>query len=624
VTPRGELCLKSKSDFQRFCAELRTISPKLDDVVEALQALSVSELRPTERGRFAQSIARYLGASFPASEVRAVISMGWTPEIAMALRGQAPTQGEPPITLPDQLSELPLERPDGVDLLELSRERNSPLTVVLMGDEDEHRVSIDRLRAKGIHYLRENSLRALRDAFEREAVVGLVVGQSWWTAGSVQPRQRLLSILEISNLCWIKLARCTVWASVEDDLPELCTSVHLAHPLRSRLAVEDQATITNAELRCLTYAIQDLEYAERNFSYDFTISLAQDRILRGATSRYLRDKYPAVRTQEASFRVRTLAQRGENSLASLVTVVNTDVAFVIKVSPYRDALDEARRFRLFAHGTSFEMAFFCHGMQGALVFAPVDTRLGEARSLESTLSARDVVGHCSMHQGRIPAIDSAIAALQRFSGQVHSKEINTHCCVDSDSTEALVAKCGPLTVAGKAIDLKRLYACGLQALNRCSSKAVVQHGDAHPGNILFSSTNTAVLIDYECAGLGPACYDLSMLWIHVFASQFVAVGDEHSTVGLLRDVLEGVPFEVLERTWPNHLQFSVNQEVVYLVQKAIGASFVAMEKHSCIRKDVYGVVATILCGEFLNPRLQQFAIRCALAAVSSVLVQTPT
>ncbi len=619
---KGEHRLRSRSDFQRFCAELRTNSPTLDDLVEALRDLTASELRALEKGRFAHSIARHLSDSFDASAVRAVASLQWPPEIAMALRSHAPPHGEPPAIPVD----VP-ERADRDDLLELSHERGSPPTVVLLGDEDEHRASIEQLKRMGIQCLRESSLKALHSVFDREVVVGLVVGASWWAIGSTPPRpprQRLRSILELSNLCWIKLIRSTAWTSLEDELPDLCTSLHLAQPPRNRFAVEEQATITSAELRGLTSAIQDIIYAERNFSYDFPPSIVQDRILRASISRYLRDKYPVVHAQEACFSVRTLANRGEHGLVSLVLVDETDVAVVVKVSPYKDALAEAQRFRLFAHGTSLEMAFFCHGMQGALIFAPVDARLGEARSLEGTLASRELVGRCQMQQGCIPTIDSAIAAMLRFSGQIQPKEVNIFCNVESEGTETMLARCGPITVAGEDVDLRQLYARGLQALRRCSSKGVVQHGDTHPGNILFTATNTAVLIDYECAGLGPACFDLSMLWIHVLASQFVAVEDEHSTVGLLRDLLRGVPLDSLLKTWPSALRFTVSQEVVYLAHKALDASFSIMAKHGCAREDVYRVVATILCGEFLNPKLQQFALRCALAAVSSMLAHDPT
>lgn len=626
ATSKGEQRLSSKSDFQRFCAELRTGSSRLGDLVEGLRALAVSELRPTERGRFAQIIARYLGASFPGPDVRAVASLEWPPEIAMALRSQAPIQREPSVPVPELSPDLLLERREGVDLQELVRERSSPLTVVLMGDEDEHRASIDRLKAVGIHCLRASSLPAIRDAFDREVVVGLVVGASWWAAGDPQPRLtrgRLRGLLSFSNLCWIKLIRSTTWTSLEEELPDLCTNLHLDHPPRSRLAVEDQATITDAELRCLTYAIQDLVYGERIFTYDFSPSLVQERILRAATSRYLRVKYPGVHTRESGFRVRTLANRGEHGLVSLVLVDETDVTFVVKISPYPDALAEAKRFRSFAHGTSFEMEFFCHALQGALVFAPIDTRLGQARSLEEMLAPREIVGRRAAHEGGVAAIDSAIAALQRFSQQLQPAGVTAFCSVAFEGTETLLARCGPITVAGEAIDLGRLYARGLQALHRCSSKAVVQHGDAHPGNILFSATNTAVLIDYECAGLGPACYDLSMLWIHVLASYFVAVGDEHATVCLLRDLLEGVPFDALEKRWPDELRFAASHEAVYLAHKAVEASFTAMAERGCTRADVYGIVAIVLCRELLNPGFQQFAVRCALAAISSLLRQEP-
>ncbi len=406
---------------------------------------------------------------------------------------------------------------------------------------------------------------------------------------------------------------------MEGELSELCRHLHFADPPRSRLAVEDQSTITDAELRYVAEAIQDLGYAERSFSYDSPLSLAQDRILRAATSRYLRVKYSTVHAQDSGFRARTLAKRGEHGLASLVSVTDSEVAFVVKVSLRDDAHEEARRFRLFAHGTSFEMDFYCHGIHGALVFAPVDTRMGQARSLEDMLAPPELLGRDECK----PAIDSAIGVLQRFS-QIQSKGVEIFCSVEAEETERLLKRCGPIKVAGETIDLSWLYARGRQALLRCSGKRAVQHGDAHPGNILFSSTNTAVLIDYESAGLGPACYDLTMLWIHVFAVHFVAVEDEHSTVGLLGDLLRSTPFDVLEKTWFNALRFAVSKEVVYLAHKALEASFSAMDKHGCAREDVYGIVAIILCREFLNTKLQQFAIRCALAAVSSVLFQHPT
>lgn len=494
-----------------------------------------------------------------------------------------------------------------------------------MGDEDEHRASIERLKLEGIHYLRESSLHALRDVFDREVVVGLVVGASWWTAEDPvhrSPRQRLRSILELSNLCWVKLVRCVAWTSVEEQLAELCMSLHLAQPPRNRLAVEDRAALTDAELRSLTGALKDLVYGERLFSYDFQPRLAQDRILRAATSRYLRDRYPAVHTQEPGFHVRTLANRGESGLVSLVSVDGTEVAFVVKVSSYPGALAEAQRFRSFAHAIPLRMEFFCHGL-GALVFAPIDdTRLGQARSLKDMLASCELVGRRPVSEGGIAAIDSAIAALQRFSHKLRPEGVFKFCRVEREDTETLLASCGLLVVAGETINPLDLYARGRQVLDRCSRHAVV-HGDAHPGNILFSATDTAILIDYECAGLGPACYDLCMLGIHVVASRFVAVGDERSIVGLFRDLLAGVPFAELEERWSDDLRFAVSYEAMYLAHRAIEESVAVMVERGCTRDDVYGIAAIILCRELLNQEFQQFTIRCALAAISSLLRPNP-
>lgn len=634
ATSSGEQRLRSKSDFQRFCADLRKSSPSLDELVEALRALATSELRPAERVRFATPIAKHLGASFPAPDVRAVAAQEWPPEIAMALRGHAPAQGEPAAPaperspersferLPERLSELLPERFEAGDLRELSGERGSPLTVVLMGDEDEHRASIERLKALGLRCVRESSLQGLRDAFDRDAMVGLVVGASSWPAGDPRPRQRLRNILALSNLCWVKLVRCPAWASVEHELPELCMSLHFAEPPRTRLAVEEQATITNAELRGLTDAIKDLTYGERVFSYDVQPSLAQKRILRAATSRYLRDRYAAVYKQEPGFHVRTLANRGDAGLVSLVSVGETDVAFVVKVSPYPVALEEARRFQAFAHGTSLKMEFFCHGPQGALVLTPIDdTRLGQARSLDDMLASRELVGRPEHDEG-ISAIRSAIAALQRFSQKLRPEGVTMFCGVEREETETLLARCGSIVVAGQAIHPRQLYEHGRKVLDRCSSHAIV-HGDAHPGNVLFSASNTAILIDFECAGLGPACYDVCMLGIHVLARRFVAVGDEGSTVGLFRDLLAGVPFAELVQRWAYDLRFAASHEAVYLAHEAIAAGVAMMVERGCTRDDVYGIVAIILCRELLNQEFQQFTIRCALAAISSLLSQHP-
>lgn len=623
--------LSSRSDFQRFCAGLRTSSPSLDDLVEGLRALAASPLRPLEKGRFASSIARHLAEWFHPSEVRAVTSVAWPPEIAMALRSHAPAgePGEPPPAAAEAPSRAPERAPEVElgELRELSRWRGSPLTVVLMGDEDEHRASVELLRPAGVHCLREGSLPAIREIFDRELVVGLVVGASYWRLEATarkSPRARLRAILQLSCMGWTKLVRAPDWSAVEGELPALCRDLYFTEPLRTRLAVEDQATITSVELRSLIGAAEDLGYGERSFDYEFQPSVGQDRIIRAAASRYLREKFPALRAQEPGFFVRALANRGEQGLACLVSVMSSDVSFVAKVSPHRDAREEARRFTGFAHGAGLDMQFYGHGSQAALVLAPIGgARLGPARSLESVLDPRERLADARTALAASgPLIDAAIAALERFTRLVRPEGVTTHCIVDYDETEALLGRIGALAVAGEAIDLPWLHAWGREALVRSGGHAVV-HGDAHPGNVLFAATGSAVLIDYECAGLGPACYDLCTLWIHVLATRFVALTDERATVGLLRDLLAGVPFVDLTATWHASLRLSVNTQVVYLASRAIEESVAVMEARGLTRADVHGVVAAILCRELLNPGFQQHALRCALAATQAVLRAAP-
>lgn len=613
MTPASEHVLRTKDDFQRFCAWLETGSPDLDELVEGLRALAASSLRGPDKGRFARSITQHLSELFHVAQVRAVASVRWPPEIAMAIRSHVGPADEPPPTERAGDSEgVPREIPDELD---------SP-TVVFLGDEDEHRASIEHLTALGFGCRRETTPEGLEDAFTREIVVGLVVGSSFWSlpdpAGR-SARGRLARVLQSSNLCWTKLIRDSAWSSVQEQLPELCTSVYFRAPPVTRLAVEDQSALSKLEMRCLAEAARDILYAERNVRYDFQPSLLQDRIIRAVTSRYLRDKYPSVHAKEAGLRVRPLANRGEQGLVGLVSVVDTEVSFVVKVSPYRDAADEARRFRMFASGASFEMEFFCHATLGALVFAPVDTRLADARSLDDML-ARHALETAPAGSGSQDALrlDSAIAALERFSRQALPPQVDTYCELESEPLRQGLRACPRIVVAGASVDLAALYRRGVQALDRTSRGAVV-HGDAHPGNILFSATQSAILIDYECAGLGPPCCDLCTLWIFALATRFVAVGDERSTVGLLTDLLGGCSFEALVARWAEILHFAVNYELVYLARRALDASARIMDERGLPREDVLGIVAVLLCRELFNPQLQQLVIRCALAATQARL-----
>ncbi len=621
----GNHRLESKSDFQGFCTGLRASSPSLDDLVEVLRALERSTLRPADKGRLAQTIARHMGERFHPAEVRAVASVAWPPEIAAALGRRAPALPElgegaeasraAPRSEPDREHELD-------ELRALAHARGSPLTIVLMGDEGEHRRSRARLEGPGIVCVHERSPSAVAERLAREVVVGLVVGASWWSGVEPSPRaarSRLRAVLALSSLCWTKLVRAPAWAAVEGELPELCSSLYFTDPPRSRLAVEDHATITRAELRSLTQAAQDLGSGEQRFDYEVQPTLAQDRMIRAVASRYLRDKHRVLHAQGASVHVRALGRRSEHGLACVVAVVGTDLSFVVKVSRYDDAWQEARRFVRFAHGTAFELEFYGHAPYGALVVAPIGTRLGRARSLESILAACAPSASEPEPMGAWPRlVDSVIAALERFSRQVKPEGVTILCAVDYDGIGPVLERLGPLVVAGVAVDLRGLLEHGLRVLDSRSRSAVV-HGDAHAGNVLLSEADVAILIDYECAGLGPACYDLCTLWVFAIATHFVAVGDEQATVGLLRDLLAGREPEALAAAWPEAVRLPIDRALVLLASRAMAASVAVMP-----RAEVLGIVALVLCRELLNPELQQLTLRCALRATQDVLRSMPT
>ena len=216
------------------------------------------------------------------------------------------------------------------------------------------------------------------------------------------------------------------------------------------------------------------------------------------------------------------------------------------------------------------------------------------------------------------AVDSAIAALEHFSRQARAGDLTVFCTIEWDSTRATLQRLGPIMVAGERVDALRLYQTGMEVLDRCSGSAIC-HGDAHPGNVLFSATKAAILIDYECAGLGPPGYDPSSLWVFAMATHFVAIDDESSLTAMLRELLTGASFTDLCRSWPSTMRPSRNRDLVYLAHRAIGSALSAMEEHGLTREDAYGIMAVILGRELLNPSLQQLVIRCALAAIQSLL-----
>ena len=607
--------LRSRADFQRFCAELRVYSSDLDGMVEALHALVASSLPLRDRTRFARLIARALAEAFPA-EISAITSVPWPPEIAMALKRHDPTAEGPLSTRPAPSGGAPSPWHLEIDV------DPGGLTVVFMGDDDEHRFVMERVGAElGFHTLRVTSLQGLDDAVERETVVGLVVGASWWSAGGPtgpSPRRRLERLLCCSNLYWLKLVRSPTWASAEDGLFELYRELYFREP--TRVAVADQPMLVSLDLGGLSSVIRDITYAERRIRYEFQPSNAQDGLIRAVASRYLAEKYPPIHAHYQQLHARALANRGGDGVVTLISVEGTGVSFVLKVSPQDDARGEALRFRTFAHGAAFHMDFYCHGRLGALAFAPIETQLGDARSLEDLLDdpALDVVEDDGSTVPHRAAMDSAITALEHFSRQARAGDLAIFCTIEWDTTTATLHRLGPIMVAGERVDLQWLYQAGIEILDRCSRGSIC-HGDAHPGNILFSATQAAILIDYECAGLGPPGYDPSSLWVFAMATHFVAIDDESSLTAMLRELLTGASFTDLCRSWPSTMRPSRNRDLVYLAHRAIGSALSAMEEHGLTREDAYGIMAVILGRELLNPSLQQLVIRCALAAIQSLL-----
>ncbi len=499
---------------------------------------------------------------------------------------------------------------------------NIALTVIFMGDENEHRTSMEQLRQSGYTVRCENSLDTVPKAFDQECILGLVVGATWWTlsaGGKLKPLSQLKRILALSNLCWIKIVRSPEWASNEHELLRAYRDLYFADPVRTRFAIESSASLTTSEIESLMEVRSDLRYADGAISYDVPAKTQHERVLRPIISRYLRDHFSAAREREIDFDAHTLAQRNaEDNRILLVSTRGTGVTFIVKFAFTGSARDEAERFRLFKQTNSTSMNFFCHGSVGALVLSTVgEVSFRDAQSLEAKIASRGILSCNVDHEESLRAMDAAVEALVRFSEQPEPNARTRYLCdYESDETGTFVRQCGSITVGTREVDLEASYRHALKLLKNSRRRKTVQHGDAHPGNILFNKTSAAILIDYACAGLAPAGYDLSTLWIHVIAAKFIGLGSELSLMAMFEALFRGEPFKTIETMWANELRFAVNYQAAYLARRAISTS---IEKLACTRDEICALAIVILCRELTNDRFQQFVVRCALAAASIVL-----
>lgn len=610
--------LSSKLDFEQFCSSLRADRPTVDILIVALRSLVASSLRASDRGRYARIIAQFAKDSFQLTELQQIERETWPTEIAMELRRLVPVQDSAPNAIQAR-TEVQLFAPKSHDepLAE-----NIALTVLFMGDENEHRASITQLRQSNYTVRCENSLSAVQEAFDQECILGLVVGATWWTLNAeekIKPLSRLKRILAFSNLCWIKIVRSAEWASNEHEILRAVRDLYFAEPLRTRFAIESSASLTTSEIESLAEVRSDLLYADGAISYDVPVKAQHGRVLRPIISRYLRDNFSATREREIDFDARTLAQRNaDDNRILLVSARRSGVAFIVKFAPTDIARDEAERFRLFKQTNSTSMNFFCHGSVGALVLSTVgEVSFRDAQSLEAKIASRSSLSYDVKLDECFRAMDSAVEALVRFSEQPEPNARTRYLCdYESDETGTFVRQCGSVTVGAREVDLESLYRHALKILKNTSRRKTVQHGDAHPGNILFNKSGTAILIDYACAGLAPAGYDLSTLWIHVLAANFIALGSELSLVSMFEALFRGEPFKSIETKWGNELRFATNRQAVYLAHRAIVTS---IEKLACTREELYALAIVILCRELPNERFQQFVMRCALTAGSAIL-----
>lgn len=589
--------LTSKADFQDFCASLKASLPTSSEILQALKSLSRAELSVRDRNRFASHIGRYAQIAFDSDVFSSLADEDWRPEIGAALSGLSasrPTRASEPRS--SMLS-------DGLQNFEI------PPIILFLGTEDEHRASMQTLRDQGFICERVSVTSAIESSLRRDLVVGIVVGASWWQSENEKlPLMRLESILGLSNLCWMKIVRSSSWETAQGRLYESCMKVYFSHPPGSRLAIEDQATVTGAEIGCIRRVVEDFAFCEGQVEYDFLLEKERLQMLRASLSRYLGETSTELRVRTSKCQIKQIKRDGETLIVA-VELAPDPHTVVIKISSYLSAHDEARRFRCFSHGTSLSMQFYCHGDLGALVFAPTTLHFGELRSL------RDVLGQlwCN-HEGvsiwDIPH-ERVISSFRNLAQQGISSDISQYCAMPCFSSRLCA---NLLVVDGGEVPLREIWDYAQNALSECPRG--IQHGDAHPGNILINESGIPFVIDFECAGLAPICFDLSVLWTRVVASHFVPVSDERGTMEFFVDLLTDAA--TFSEKWCTRLAFSVNHQVTDLARKALEASVSLVEQRGGSRRLVLGVIASLLCEE-LETNPQQFIVRCILGAISRII-----
>lgn len=592
----------SSHDAERAWSALQNQRPSATQVNQFLEQLLLTPLSARIRSQIATRVAGYVREAFPAHIAHEIVQKDWPLEVRMALRDV--------VAVPTSTFS------HDAGLTELAGSAAKQMCLIFIdANDDEHSVSMLRMRKYGLHCVRVNSASEAVAVTKEHTVIGIIAGTMWWDRD--QAHAQLQDALHLSNLAWLKLARAPAWKTLELTVYDSCRKIYFSDPSASYFAVEDQAALSDTEIQGIRNAARDFLFGGSHLFRDFYPRAEHEDVIRASLSRYLKANYPALSADD-QFEVRLLSQKRPDQAGIIVSASNGRVAIVMKISYYIDAHDEAKRFLAFAHSTSVRMSFFCHGEWGVLVFAPTDPSFGFVRSLDDWLNLEGLkLVDDVPKQASIQGISAAVAALLRLSKQREISTYSWYCSLDVEET--ILTAFDPLRVAGQEIPLIRLWKIGQKAVDECEH--IIQHGDMHPGNLLLTSSGNVFLIDFQCAGYGPPFYDLSMLWVNAMASHFIPVLDETNTTQLIYDLLGF--HSTFEEKWLGLLRFAVNYEVIHLTLAATQAKLDLAEHAGVSKQMIYDVLAFILCREVTfchgAGARQQFVVRCATAAVAKHL-----
>lgn len=620
----------------------------LTSVLDGLNArdnLGPAEL--SRRSRVVLDLARLSDGRLPnlASAARA-----WRPELKNAVAAVLPPRwrrlvyerqttsaataaSATPETAAPPASPAPVPPPAALDAAHTpaSRDEGGCRTVLLLGAFQDHEGNQALLVRHGFTPLRAADEDALGTLLTAE-VCGIVVARSWWASlPPARHREVLHRLLQHSTFAWTRID--TTGLSVPArDVPALCRSARFEEPGAFELACHESGHIAAVDVPCLERACGWLATPATVRLCPAEIGEEQARLLLGAAAKHVDGRHFPGPVRLSKVEAGPLA--GGRSEARIVRIAPDDggPALIAKIDTLPLLQEEVRRFREFIAwwDTGLSPRLHFHAGTGLVLFALVEDH-GQPGQPAPTLEERlEEALYDELWTGprQGPAEGDLGAAIDRAVQKL--ERLNARCCVGStvpslgvplDAVDAILQRGITWTIPdceGVVGDVFAYRRRARRLIGNLARYATV-HGDIHLRNILVRDDRDPHFIDYACSGPGHPCFDLVRLESALLFRCFRLTAEECLTARLLRSLLEGSDETTAATAFPTLLTSIGNRLAVRAAVRCQEAALRLLQPCHGTLDDYLAVKYIVACQALLDHQQQTGVVRCALAALTTVM-----